>query len=99
MGKDSTDAPPPSHHNLPASRARPGPGDPVSHDGRMDQMPSLAGKVAIVPGASRGIGAAVARAFAAAGAAVVLAARDRDKPVGVSAQIEAAGGEAVVLPT
>ena len=36
----------------------------------------LAGKVAIITGASRGIGAATARAFAQAGAAVVLAARD-----------------------
>lgn len=37
---------------------------------------SLAGKVALVTGASRGIGAAVARAFSAAGACVALAARD-----------------------
>ena len=36
----------------------------------------LAGRVALVAGASKGIGAATAEAFAGAGAAVVLAARD-----------------------
>jgi NAD(P)-dependent dehydrogenase (short-subunit alcohol dehydrogenase family) len=36
----------------------------------------LDGKVALVMGASRGIGAEIARAYAAAGAGVVLAARD-----------------------
>jgi 3-oxoacyl-[acyl-carrier protein] reductase len=35
-------------------------------------MPKLAGKVAVVSGASRGIGAAIAKALAAAGAAVVV---------------------------
>jgi NAD(P)-dependent dehydrogenase (short-subunit alcohol dehydrogenase family) len=39
-------------------------------------LPDLTGKVALVTGASRGIGAATARAFAAAGAHVVLAARN-----------------------
>jgi NAD(P)-dependent dehydrogenase (short-subunit alcohol dehydrogenase family) len=39
-------------------------------------QPLLDGRVAIVTGASRGIGAATARAFVAAGAAVALAARD-----------------------
>jgi NAD(P)-dependent dehydrogenase (short-subunit alcohol dehydrogenase family) len=39
------------------------------------QTDLLAGKVAIVTGASRGIGASTARALAAAGAAVALAAR------------------------
>ena len=38
----------------------------------------LAGRVAMVTGASRGIGAATAEALAGAGAHVVLAARDRD---------------------
>ena len=36
----------------------------------------MSGRVALVAGASKGIGAATAEAFAAAGAAVVLAARD-----------------------
>ncbi len=38
----------------------------------------LNGRVAVVTGASRGIGAATAEAIAAAGAHVVLAARDRE---------------------
>ncbi len=38
----------------------------------------LAGRVAVVTGASRGIGAATAAGIAAAGAHVVLAARDRE---------------------
>ena len=59
----------------------------------------LAGKVAIVTGASRGIGAVAARAFAAAGAAVVLAARDEGALSALAGQITASGGRALALPT
>jgi NAD(P)-dependent dehydrogenase (short-subunit alcohol dehydrogenase family) len=59
----------------------------------------LDAKVAIVTGASRGIGAATARAFARAGAAVVLAARDEDALASVAEHISAAGGRALVVPT
>ena len=52
----------------------------------------LEGKVAIITGASRGIGAVAARAFAAAGAAVVLAARDEGALAAVAEQITSAGG-------
>jgi len=52
----------------------------------------LEGKVAIVTGASRGIGAVAARAFADAGAAVVLAARDEAALNAVAADITIAGG-------
>jgi NAD(P)-dependent dehydrogenase (short-subunit alcohol dehydrogenase family) len=55
--------------------------------------------VAIVTGASRGIGAVTARAFAAAGAAVVLAARDEAALTTVAETIRAAGGRALVVPT
>jgi NAD(P)-dependent dehydrogenase (short-subunit alcohol dehydrogenase family) len=60
---------------------------------------ALDGKVAIVVGASRGIGAAVARAFAREGAAVALAARDREALGGLADEISAAGGRAVAVPT
>jgi NAD(P)-dependent dehydrogenase (short-subunit alcohol dehydrogenase family) len=55
--------------------------------------------VAIVTGASRGIGAATAAAVAAAGAHVFLAARDRDALAAVTAGIRAAGGAATAVPT
>ena len=48
----------------------------------------LAGRVAVVTGASRGIGAATAGALASAGAHVVLAARDRDALAGVAHGIQ-----------
>jgi len=59
----------------------------------------LEGKVAIVTGASRGIGAAAARAFAAAGASVVLAARDEEALGLVAGHIESVGGEALAAAT
>ena len=55
---------------------------------------SLRDRVAIVTGASRGIGRAVAQRLAAAGAAVVAAARG-DHADGVAAEIRAGGGRAV----
>jgi NAD(P)-dependent dehydrogenase (short-subunit alcohol dehydrogenase family) len=59
----------------------------------------MAGKVAIITGASRGIGAATARAFAAAGASVVLAARDSQALASVESEISVAGGRALAVPT
>jgi NAD(P)-dependent dehydrogenase (short-subunit alcohol dehydrogenase family) len=58
----------------------------------------LAGRVAVVTGASRGIGAATAQALAAAGAHVVLAARDRIRLAGVAGRIADAGGLATPAP-
>ena len=60
---------------------------------------SLAGHVAIITGASRGIGKAAAEAFAAAGAAVALSARDAERLAANVAGIEAAGGRALAMPT
>ena len=57
------------------------------------------GQVALVVGASRGIGAGTARAWAAEGAVVVLAGRDRDALHAVRREIEAGGGHATVAPT
>jgi NAD(P)-dependent dehydrogenase (short-subunit alcohol dehydrogenase family) len=58
----------------------------------------LAGRLALVTGASRGIGAATAAALAAAGAHVVLAARDRRALDGVAGAIKDAGGLATAVP-
>lgn len=59
----------------------------------------LAGRLAVVTGASRGIGAATAEALAAAGARVVLAARDRETLDGVVTRVRDAGGEATAVAT
>jgi len=58
----------------------------------------LAGKVALIIGASRGIGAATARSFAAAGATVVVAARDEQALAAVASEIAAGGGRALAVP-
>jgi NAD(P)-dependent dehydrogenase (short-subunit alcohol dehydrogenase family) len=58
----------------------------------------LAGKVALVTGSSRGIGAATARALAAAGAHVVLTARTTRELEAVEEEIHQAGGTATIAP-
>ncbi len=63
-----------------------------------DQGP-MSGKVALVAGASKGIGAATAEAFGAAGAAVVLGARDTAALKSVASGIEARGGRALAVGT
>jgi 7-alpha-hydroxysteroid dehydrogenase len=55
-------------------------------------------QVAIVTGASRGIGAAIAVAYAEAGADVVIGARDADALAAVAQQVAAHGRRAVVVP-
>jgi NAD(P)-dependent dehydrogenase (short-subunit alcohol dehydrogenase family) len=64
-----------------------------------EYMPWLAGRVAVVTGASRGIGAATAAAVAAAGAHVVLAARNGEALESVAGRIKDAGGQATPVPT
>lgn len=58
---------------------------------------SLSGKTALVAGASRGIGLAIARGVAAAGARTILAARSRDSLEANAAAIRAAGYQAEAL--
>jgi NAD(P)-dependent dehydrogenase (short-subunit alcohol dehydrogenase family) len=62
-------------------------------------LPSFSGKVALIVGASRGIGAVTARVFAQSGAAVVLAARDTQALESIAESIRVAGGEALAVPT
>lgn len=59
---------------------------------------ALVQQVAIVTGAGRGIGRAVAHALAAEGAAVVLASRTRRELADVAAAIREAGGRALAIP-
>lgn len=63
----------------------------------MASLFDLTGKVAIVTGASRGIGAAIAAALAEAGASVVIASRKQESVDAVAAQIRAQGGAATAI--
>lgn len=78
----------PYHHHHKATR------------GAANDMPqiTLAGKAALVTGASRGLGAAIARAYAADGADVALCARDTARLESVAADIRALGRQAAIVP-
>ncbi len=65
----------------------------------MTQGPGrLAGRIALITGASRGIGAAVAKAYAAEGAQVILTARTQGGLEEVDDAIRAGGGNATLFP-
>jgi 3-oxoacyl-[acyl-carrier protein] reductase len=61
-------------------------------------MFSLKDKVALITGASQGIGRATSLVLAEAGAKMAIAARNADKLGSLAAEIEAAGGEALAVP-
>ncbi|MGH8654459.1 MAG: SDR family NAD(P)-dependent oxidoreductase, partial [Gammaproteobacteria bacterium] len=58
----------------------------------------VTGKIAVVTGASSGMGAAIAKSLAKAGAQLMLLARREEQLKRVAAEIEAAGGKAQVYP-
>jgi NAD(P)-dependent dehydrogenase (short-subunit alcohol dehydrogenase family) len=64
----------------------------------MTETKSLSGKLALVTGASRGIGAATAETLAAAGAHVILVARTAAALEEVEERIHAAGGTGTIAP-
>ena len=64
----------------------------------MTDSKPFAGKLALVTGASRGIGAATAEALAAAGAHVILVARTASALEEVEDRIHEAGGSATIAP-
>ncbi len=62
-------------------------------------MGQLTDRIAVITGASMGIGKSIAIAYAAEGAKVVLAARNSEKLKDVAEEIRRAGGTALVVPT
>jgi 3-oxoacyl-[acyl-carrier protein] reductase len=63
----------------------------------LPRYPDLAGRVAVITGGSRGIGAATARALAADGAAVAVISRDEQALAAVAEDIHAHGGRAIAV--
>jgi NAD(P)-dependent dehydrogenase (short-subunit alcohol dehydrogenase family) len=62
-----------------------------------EPSPNLSGKIALISGASRGLGRAMALALSEAGAVVALVSRDTEKLHGVKREIETSGGAAKVF--
>jgi len=73
--------------------------DPEEKDVTIDELFRLDGKVAIVTGASSGLGVAFAQAVAEAGADVALGARRADRLSGTAELVAKAGRQALSVPT
>ena len=76
-----------------ASRAR-----ATSERGILRVGEKLKGRIAVVTGASKGLGKAMALAMAAEGAGIALVSRNREQLEGVANEISAAGGVAAIFP-
>ena len=72
---------------------------PISHEPEDDALPSfrLDGRLAVITGASDGIGRAFALAYSRSGAEVVLVSRTREKLLEVQRSVEVAGGRAHIV--
>jgi 3-oxoacyl-[acyl-carrier protein] reductase len=81
-----------------SANATPTSGGAVPSPGPKRLQVDLSGQVALVTGASQGLGRAIAEALAAAGASVALVARNAGKLAEVAAGIRAAGGTAMEMP-
>jgi 3-oxoacyl-[acyl-carrier protein] reductase len=66
-------------------------------EGDNDSMPGVTGRIALVTGASQGIGRACALALAEGGALIALAARNEEKLAAVAKEIESTGGQAATF--
>lgn len=62
-----------------------------------DSIPRLTGKIALITGASKGLGKAMALALAEAGATVALVSRDAEKLSAVAQQVQETGGRAAIF--
>ena len=64
----------------------------------INEMTAIAGKIVVLTGASRGIGASIARALAREKATVVCVSRSESKLVKICAEIDGLGGQGISLP-